>query len=320
MTSICHHLQWGTFSGISHTRDSLVKQLFYPPGKYIPWKLMVGRWKFPLAWSLFRGSMLIFFRRVHNFSYFIFRCHFTWLDLWQGASPFCCKLKKTTTGNPALMQRQRRRGCFCLKAKLLLRKRASPSSRLGALMLKRIKVSLLHPLRSCWRFWLHIVAACGRRWNDMDFPTCLILMMGEFTKKFRVPEMEVLKLTFGYFGDEVFLKPYPYSWSSSKDFSILGTWNVWCVKFAAFPPIKSFAEVTIREQNLSTWLSGDLRDHPSRHAKSRSKEAVTRPETNIFAPKNGWLGLPLKELIAGMIWLIWGLWKSSIFMMFFYFS
>ena len=45
----------------------------------------------------------------------------------------------------------------------------------------------------------------------MDFPTCLILMMGEFTKKFRVPEMEVLKLTFGYFGDEVFLKPYPYS-------------------------------------------------------------------------------------------------------------
>ena len=113
--------------------------------------------------------------------------------------------------------------------------------------------------------------------------------MGEFTKKFRVPEMEVLNLIFGYFGDGVSFKPYPYSWSSSEDFSILGTWNVSSVKFDSFAPIKFFAEVTIREQNLSTWLPGNLRDLPSRHAKSQSKEAVARPETNIFAPKNGWL-------------------------------
>ena len=106
---------------------------------------MVGRWNFPLAWSLFRRSMLIF-RRLHNFLYFIFRCHFTWLDLQQGASPFCCKLTKNHHGEPLRWCRKKAsRGGF-FEAKLLLRKRASPSSRWGARMSQENQGQLVAPM------------------------------------------------------------------------------------------------------------------------------------------------------------------------------
>ena len=64
----------------------------------------------------------------------MFMCDFTCLDLQQGASRFCCHGPFVDAESCG----------FFLKAKLLLRKRASPSTRRGAEMLKTIRVSLLH--------------------------------------------------------------------------------------------------------------------------------------------------------------------------------